>query len=128
MLVEGEPAEPLRQEQEGFQDQEGNDAAIRGGAETSGGGLLRGRRSCPQYTRDRPAIEQVDDRQSPTFSDLAAPQLHLPSGVSSYILRVYVPLEQSMTKTLIRHGNSLALVIDKPILEMLQIRPTRRWN
>jgi antitoxin MazE len=26
-----------------------------------------------------------------------------------------------MTKTLIRHGNSLALVIDKPILEMLQI-------
>ena len=26
-----------------------------------------------------------------------------------------------MIKTLIRHGNSLALVIDKPILEMLQI-------
>ncbi|QDU37362.1 hypothetical protein Mal4_16730 [Maioricimonas rarisocia] len=26
-----------------------------------------------------------------------------------------------MKKTLIRHGNSLALVIDKPILEMLQI-------
>ena len=26
-----------------------------------------------------------------------------------------------MTKTLIQHGNSLALVIDKPILEMLQI-------
>jgi antitoxin MazE len=26
-----------------------------------------------------------------------------------------------MTKTLIRHGNSLALVIDKPILEMLRI-------
>ena len=26
-----------------------------------------------------------------------------------------------MTKTLIRHGNSLALVIDKPILEMLEI-------
>ena len=26
-----------------------------------------------------------------------------------------------MRKTLIRHGNSLALVIDKPILEMLQI-------
>jgi len=26
-----------------------------------------------------------------------------------------------MTKTLIRHGNSLALVIDKPILEVLQI-------
>ncbi len=26
-----------------------------------------------------------------------------------------------MTKTLIRHGNSLALVIDKPILEMLGI-------
>jgi antitoxin component of MazEF toxin-antitoxin module len=26
-----------------------------------------------------------------------------------------------MTKTLIRHGNSLALVIDKPILEMLHI-------
>ena len=26
-----------------------------------------------------------------------------------------------MTKTLIRHGNSLALVIDKPILEMLDI-------
>ena len=29
--------------------------------------------------------------------------------------------EQAMTKTLVRHGNSLALVIDKPILEMLQI-------
>ena len=26
-----------------------------------------------------------------------------------------------MTKTLIRHGNSLALVIDKPILELLEI-------
>jgi antitoxin component of MazEF toxin-antitoxin module len=26
-----------------------------------------------------------------------------------------------MKKTLIKHGNSLALVIDKPILEMLQI-------
>jgi antitoxin MazE len=26
-----------------------------------------------------------------------------------------------MTKTLIKHGNSLALVIDKPILKMLQI-------
>jgi antitoxin component of MazEF toxin-antitoxin module len=26
-----------------------------------------------------------------------------------------------MTKTLIRHGNSLALVIDKPILDMLDI-------
>jgi len=26
-----------------------------------------------------------------------------------------------MTKTLIKHGNSLALVIDKPILQMLQI-------
>jgi antitoxin MazE len=26
-----------------------------------------------------------------------------------------------MTKMLIKHGNSLALVIDKPILEMLQI-------
>ncbi len=26
-----------------------------------------------------------------------------------------------MHKTLIKHGNSLALVIDKPILEMLQI-------
>ncbi len=26
-----------------------------------------------------------------------------------------------MTKTLIKHGNSLALVIDKPILEMLHI-------
>lgn len=26
-----------------------------------------------------------------------------------------------MTKTLIKHGNSLALVIDKPILEMLAI-------
>jgi len=26
-----------------------------------------------------------------------------------------------MLKTLIKHGNSLALVIDKPILEMLQI-------
>ncbi len=28
-----------------------------------------------------------------------------------------------MTKTLIKHGNSLALVIDKPILELLQITP-----
>ncbi len=28
-----------------------------------------------------------------------------------------------MEKTLIKHGNSLALVIDKPILEMLQITP-----
>ena len=28
-----------------------------------------------------------------------------------------------MTKTLIKHGNSLALVIDKPVLEMLRISP-----
>ena len=28
-----------------------------------------------------------------------------------------------MTKTLIKHGNSLALVIDKPVLEMLRIAP-----
>jgi antitoxin component of MazEF toxin-antitoxin module len=28
-----------------------------------------------------------------------------------------------MTKTLIKHGNSLALVIDKPILELLRINP-----
>lgn len=28
-----------------------------------------------------------------------------------------------MVKTLIKHGNSLALVIDKPILEMLQVTP-----
>lgn len=28
-----------------------------------------------------------------------------------------------MNKTLIKHGNSLALVIDKPILELLQITP-----
>ena len=28
-----------------------------------------------------------------------------------------------MQKNLIRHGNSLALVIDKPILEMLKITP-----
>lgn len=26
-----------------------------------------------------------------------------------------------MTKTLIKHGNSLAMVIDKPILELLQV-------
>ena len=29
-----------------------------------------------------------------------------------------------MTKTLTRHGNSLALVIDKPLLEMLRINET----
>jgi antitoxin MazE len=28
-----------------------------------------------------------------------------------------------MVKTLVRHGNSYALVIDKPILELLNIRP-----
>ncbi len=28
-----------------------------------------------------------------------------------------------MTKTLTRHGNSYALVIDKPIMELLQITP-----
>ncbi len=28
-----------------------------------------------------------------------------------------------MTKTLTRHGNSFALVIDKPIMEMLHITP-----
>ena len=28
-----------------------------------------------------------------------------------------------MTKTLIRHGNSYALVIDKPILDLLQVTP-----
>lgn len=33
-----------------------------------------------------------------------------------------------MNKTLIKHGNSLALVIDKPILEMLQITADTPWN
>lgn len=28
-----------------------------------------------------------------------------------------------MVKTLIRHGNSYALIIDKPILDLLQIEP-----
>ncbi len=28
-----------------------------------------------------------------------------------------------MTKTLIKHGNSLALVIDRPILDLLRITP-----
>jgi antitoxin component of MazEF toxin-antitoxin module len=28
-----------------------------------------------------------------------------------------------MTKTLVKHGNSYALVIDKPILEMLRVTP-----
>jgi len=28
-----------------------------------------------------------------------------------------------MTKTLIKHGNSLALVIDKPVLDLLRITP-----
>jgi antitoxin MazE len=37
-----------------------------------------------------------------------------------YALCVYDG-EFTMTKTLIQHGNSLALVIDKPILELLQI-------
>ena len=39
-----------------------------------------------------------------------------------------------MNRTLVKHGNSLALVIDKPILEMLQITADtplehhqRRW-
>lgn len=30
-------------------------------------------------------------------------------------------MTHALTKTLIKHGNSLALVIDKPILEMLRI-------
>ncbi|MDX2147229.1 MAG: AbrB/MazE/SpoVT family DNA-binding domain-containing protein [Planctomycetota bacterium] len=29
----------------------------------------------------------------------------------------------ALTKRLIKHGNSLALVIDKPILELLQVDP-----
>ncbi|GAB4547746.1 MAG: AbrB family transcriptional regulator [Phycisphaerales bacterium] len=31
-------------------------------------------------------------------------------------------MSYALTKTLIKHGNSLALVIDKPILEMLRIQ------
>jgi len=31
-------------------------------------------------------------------------------------------MSHALTKTLIKHGNSLALVIDKPILEMLSIQ------
>lgn len=42
-----------------------------------------------------------------------------------YTLGVYdtreAPVTNALTKTLIKHGNSLALVIDKPILEMLRI-------
>jgi antitoxin MazE len=33
------------------------------------------------------------------------------------------PKEDPMVKTLTKHGNSYALVIDKPILELLNIRP-----
>ena len=45
----------------------------------------------------------------------------MPPLVLRYTLRAYDPSEEDVTKTLIRHGNSLALVIDKPILEMLHI-------
>jgi len=33
-----------------------------------------------------------------------------------------------MRKTLCRHGNSYALVIDKPILEMLQVTPETTFD
>jgi antitoxin component of MazEF toxin-antitoxin module len=46
---------------------------------------------------------------------------HLSSFILSYILCVYGKKDPNMTKTLFRHGNSLALVIDKPILELLDI-------
>ena len=45
----------------------------------------------------------------------------LPWRALRCILSVYDTRERTMTKTLIRHGNSLALVIDKPILDMLHI-------
>ena len=74
-------------------------------------------------------------RRRPTFIKRSPPpEARLPSGL---LLRpdfgltppastVYTMCIRSiggvtMTKTLIKHGNSLALVIDKPILEMLQI-------
>lgn len=33
-----------------------------------------------------------------------------------------------MTKTLTKHGNSYALVIDKPILELLQVTPETEFE
>jgi len=39
-------------------------------------------------------------------------------------MTVYYPFRKDpMVKTLTRHGNSYALVIDKPILELLRIEP-----
>jgi antitoxin component of MazEF toxin-antitoxin module len=31
--------------------------------------------------------------------------------------------KQPMVKTLVKHGNSYALVIDKPIMELLRVKP-----
>lgn len=43
-------------------------------------------------------------------------------GSLTRIHNVYMlNMEVDMTKKLIRHGNSLALVIDKPILELLNV-------
>jgi antitoxin MazE len=39
-----------------------------------------------------------------------------------------VILEAVMVKTLTKHGNSYALVIDKPILDLLQIEPKTPLN
>ena len=49
------------------------------------------------------------------------PELGCTDAAPPYTLCVYLQRRSEVEKSLIKHGNSLALVIDKPILEMLQI-------
>jgi antitoxin component of MazEF toxin-antitoxin module len=56
------------------------------------------------------------------LSRRGGPKMPLPSVNTSYILWIYFR-RPAMQKTLTRHGNSYALVIDKPILELLRVTP-----
>jgi antitoxin MazE len=62
--------------------------------------------------------ERIECQQAFCTSGWIEPKPRYTLGV---YVRTEVPMPNALTKTLIKHGNSLALVIDKPILEMLRI-------
>lgn len=45
-----------------------------------------------------------------------------------YTMCIQVHGDKTMVKNLIKHGNSYALVIDKPIMELLQIDPQTKLD
>jgi antitoxin component of MazEF toxin-antitoxin module len=81
------------------------------------GGLGRQRHFC-----EIPKASKVSKRDGATSDERCNLRLSFDFPKKAvYTLVIHSTEDNTMQKMLIKHGNSLALVIDKPILELLQI-------